>query len=302
MSFLRKRWVAWTLCILMIIAALGIGQAKETKRGYDPSNAEFAEDWGAEHYASYTRFVKDESGLLSGEVIRMIASHNAALDYSYDSILGIGIIDGLGGRNMEDAAYDMGYEIGLGEQDYFLLLDTKSKDYWFVSGDDVAMYVDHQLEIVITENMAEVFTDPEDAFEDLFDDLEDWYRDHIPVSSSGEKNVHTAGIIGGSVFFVFLITVLIMAAVISACIRTTRRFIRRRSGFWPLLFIGNRFHRNTFNHGTPPGPGPMHGHSSFHRNSGSFGRARRGSSFGHSRSGGGSFGGNRRGGSFGGKR
>ena len=304
MNFLKKRWVAWMLCILMIVVAFGIGQAKEQKQGYIPSNAALAEEWGDENYSSYTRFVRDEVGFLSADTIRMIASCNASLDYIYNSICGIGIVDDLNGRNLEDFAYEMGYEIGLGEYDYFLLLDTASKDYWFVSGDYAGVYVDHELEIIVAEHMSEVFKDPEDGFEELFDELQEWYADHVPKASVYDENKSTVTVIGGSILFFVLIILLVLVAVISASIRTSRRFIRRHIGFSPFVFLGT--HRHGPGYGVPPKHGNHFGssagttkrtghasrYSSPHKGGSSFGSTRRGSNFGGSRSGG-SFGGKR---------
>ena len=68
------------------------------------------------------------------------------------------------------------------------ILDTASKDYWFLSGDYAGVYVDHELEIIVTEHIPEVFKDSEDGFEELFDELQEWYADHVPKASAYDEN------------------------------------------------------------------------------------------------------------------
>ena len=291
MKFFQKRWVAITLCVLMIVASLAISSARTSKE-YQPDSTSSAEAWGQDNYGSFTRYIRDDAGLLSEKTIRSLSEHNAALDYAYDSICGVAIVDlGIASGKMEDEAFDLGYEMGLGETDFFLLLDTKSRDWYFAYGTDAGQYVDHSLEVLLTGTMDEVFDKPEQTLTKLFDELGDWYGKHMPVSGSkdGGSTIRT---LGGTVLFVFMLVILIVISVISALIRTGRRMMWRASGWMPFLFLNQHHHHGPFGPNPNPGPRPRSG-----GRAGGFG----GSSRGNFRGGGG-FGGGSRGGGFGGRR
>ena len=291
MKFFQKRWVAITLCVLMIAASLAISRARTSKE-YQPDSTSSAEAWGQDNYGSFTRYIRDDAGLLSEKTIRSLSEHNAALDYAYDSICGVAIVDlGIASGKMEDEAFDLGYEMGLGESDFFLLLDTKSRDWYFAYGTDAGQYVDHSLEILITGAMDEVFDKPEQTLTKLFDELGDWYGKHMPVSGSkdGGSTIRT---LSGTVLFVFLLVILIVISVISALIRAGRRMMWRASGWMPFLFLNQHHHHGPSGPNPNPGPRPRSG-----GRAGGFG----GSSRGNFRGGGG-FGGGSRGGGFGGRR
>ena len=123
MKFFQKRWVAITLCILMILTALAIGRAKES-RSREPA----AMDAPVQSWESYSRYVVDKTGLLSEETIRKISERNAESDASYSSVCGVGLLDSVSGSSMEEAAFDWRDDLGLGDNDYFLLLDWNSGD------------------------------------------------------------------------------------------------------------------------------------------------------------------------------
>lgn len=302
MKFFQKRWVAITLCAVMIVVSLAIGRAKTVKGSYNPSSDSAAESWGEENYSAYTRYVQDETGVLKEKTIRMISEQNAALDYSYGSICGVAIVDdGIASSKMEDEAFRLGYDLGLGESDVLLLLDTKSQDYYFAYGEDMAYYVDNSLEILVTGAMSHVFDRPEEALTELFDQLAGWYAKNVPVTGEPAKGGSIGKNIVGTIFFVLLLAILIVIAVVSSLIRAGRNVIWRAGGWMPLLFL-NRRHGPGPRPGPQPGPGPRPGPGSgtarrSNRSAGGFGGSSRGSF-----KGGGGFGGSNRGGGFGGKR
>ncbi len=298
MKFFQKRWVAITLCVLMIAASVAIGRARtasDAAKEYQPASTSAAEAWGRDNYGSFTRYIRDDAGLLSEKTIRTLSERNAALDYAYDSICGVAIVDlGIASGKMEDEAFDLGYELGLGESDFFLLLDTKSRDWYFAYGTDAGQYVDHSLEVLLTGAMDEVFDAPEQTLTKLFDNLGDWYGEHMPVSGSKDSG-GTIQTLGGTVFFVFLLVILIVVSLISGLIRAGRRMMWRSSGWMPFLFLNNHHHHH---HHGPTGPNPNPGpRPRSGGRAGGFG----GSSRGNFRGGGG-FGGGNRGGGFGGRR
>lgn len=287
MKFFQKRWVAITLCVLMIAASVAIGRARtanDAAKEYQPASTSAAEAWGRDNYGSFTRYIRDDAGLLSEKTIRTLSERNAALDYAYDSICGVAIVDlGIASEKMEDEAFDLGYELGLGEADFFLLLDTKSRDWYFAYGTDAGQYVDHSLEVLLTGAMDEVFDAPEQTLTKLFDNLGDWYGKNVPVANSKDSG-STIRTVGGIAVLLFLLVILIVGSVISALLR----------GWMPFLFLNHLHHHH---HHGPTGPNPNPGpRPRSGGRAGGFG----GSSRGNFRGGGG-FGGGSRGGGFGGR-
>lgn len=311
MKFFQKRWVAITLCIVMIVAAIGIGQAKN-RNTYKPESTAAAEQWGEENYAAYSRFLRDGANLLSAKTEQTLSSYNGAWDYSYESVCGVVTVSGLDGQDMEDAAYDQAEELGLGSYDCLLLVDAESQEWYFVYGDDFGYYVNNELDILFRGTLGSAVTNPDKQLPDLFEKLSGWYKDNLPVSGQAAQKNRSGLVAGGAVFFVLLIILLIIAAIVSAIVRAGRRVVGgfRRA---PIFFFGPgpRGPRPPFGPGPGPGPnpgprpgpnpGPRPGGSS-NRSSGGFGSSSRGGSFNGSRSGGfgsSSRGGSSRGGGFG---
>ena len=306
MKFFQKRWVAITLCILMIVASLAIGQSKEQTQEFDPTSESASLSWAEENYGSYTRYIRDEADILSERTIRELSEYNAAFDYTYNSICGVGIVEDLSGADMEDAAFELGAQVGLGERDYFLLLNLETEDWYFVYGDTAAAYVDHELEILLTAAVGNGFGDLDEMLIDLFEELERWYGHAVPVSEKTVSGGSSGMVAGGTVLFVMLIVFLVIAAVCSSLLRAGRRVVTWSAGWWPLLFLHDRRPRSSFGprpgSGSRPvsrpssGPRPVsHSASGPRRSSGGFGSSSRG----NFNRGGGFGGGNRGGGSCG---
>lgn len=259
MKFFQKRWVAITLCVLMIVAALAIGQAKNSTTEYQPGSSTSAKNWQEENYGSYTRYIRDDAGLLSDETIRRVAEYNASSDYSYGSICGLWIAEDLGGEDLEELAFDYADELGLGSSDFFLLLDAESEDWYFACGDEVYYYKDNQLEILVIGAVSAIFTDTDEAVLELYEELFDWYAEELPLADAWENGSDSVMIAGGSVFFVGLIVLLVIAAVFSAMIRAGKRFVGRAGSWWPVLFLTGRRRHDPFGPAGRPGPGPRNG-------------------------------------------
>lgn len=316
MNFFKKRWVAVTLCIIMVLAALGISYSRKAPE-YAPANSHAAESWGEENYDSYTNYVYDETGNLSSSTVRELSEVNAMLDYRYGSICGVAVMDSVTG-SMEDAAYDMSAALELGDSDCLLLLDAAQEEWYFVYGADFSYYVDNELEILLQGGLNDDYDQLNNMLPDTFDELADWYEDHVPVQQEGVAT-STVQHGGGMAVLVILITVIVLVTVISAIARSFRR--RVIGGWDPTFFVGRPWHHHHHHHRPgpppPPGPGPRPGGgyrpSSGPRpggsrpsggRSGGFGSSSRGGGFGGGRSGGfgGGRGGGSRGGGFGGKR
>lgn len=287
MNFLRKPWVAVLLTVVMVVAAIGIGQSKGNSGKYQPDNYAAAQKWGQENYSAYLSFLDDGANLFSGRTEKELAAINGALNYTYGSIVGLATVKDLSGADIVDLTYETAGNLGLGERDFMLLLCEKDEEWYFAPGQDAERYVDNELELIFRSEMARVYEDPDKAILALFQSLGNWYEDQMPqVGKSAGKVVQTMGGIG---FFVLLIVILVIGAVLSSALRAGRRMIYGRPRwFFPLVIRSNHHHHGGYHH---PGSDPFR---SNHR-SGGFGGNRGG--FGSGRGG---FGGNSRGGGFGG--
>lgn len=249
MKFLKKRWVAVVLCVIMVLAAVVIAVGRTQTATYEPSNLHAAEDWGEENYEAYTGFVRDEADALSTGTVKALSEVNAALDYTYGSICGVAVVDGVSGT-MEDAAYDMYATLELGDDDCLLLLDVAQEQWYFVYGDDFSWYVDNELEILFQGGLNDDYDKLNSMLPETFEELADWYEDHVPVEQEGAAEASYGG---GIAIMSILLIVLVIVIVVISILNSIRRRIVGGWGFWGGHW--HHHHRPT----PPPPPGPHYG-------------------------------------------
>lgn len=304
MEFFKKRWVAVVLCIVMIVVALSIGGTRTGSDTYQPENDSAAQQWGKENYETFTRYIQDDAGLLSDSTVASISKTNAALDYSYGSIVGLWTTN-QSGLDLEDTAEKHFDEMGLGDWDFLFILNEYDNEWYFYYGDESSYYVDHKLEILVTGAVDTVFFKPDQAVKDLYADLEDWYEDTIPLAQQEQRHgEHVVTVVGRSALIVILLVLALIIAAVSALVGFGRRVWY---GWRPRFFVGRPWHHRPPHHNPGPGPGPRpnpgprpsSGFGGYQppRSSGGFGSSSRGGRSGGS---GGGFGGSSRGGRSGG--
>ena len=135
MKFLQKTWVAWLLTIVMIAAAIGIGQTKgggsvgtpipEPSAGLDTTLST----------QSVQKFLWDDAGILSAATEKQINLYNANWDYRYNSVVAI-VTTNNPGSSLEDFAWEQGVDMGLGEGDAVIAISARDEDYYVAPGDD----------------------------------------------------------------------------------------------------------------------------------------------------------------------
>lgn len=297
MEFFQKKWVSIVLCVVMVVAAIGITQNKRHQNEYHPESEAIAENWGEENYTGYTQYISD-SGFLSDGTIQEISKYNASFDYSYGSICGVAVVDHLSEQTISQEAIAQSEALQLGDCDCLLVMYPDAEDWYFAYGDTFSYYVDQELEILIKGSMNEAAANPEEILPELFEELSDWYEDHYPVSQDSDDGVKYASSLEHGSFLIVLLVLIVMIIVFSSLARAGRRFIW---GWGPTIFVGRRhrpfrtgpyFHHN-------PGPGTRNTGPRPSGRSGGFGRSSRGGGFGDR---GGGFGGGSRGGGFGGRK
>lgn len=78
-------------------------------------------------------YIADEANVLSASTEKTIQIYSANWDRLIGGILGVVTVRGVDG-SIEDAAWDWAWQLGLGENDAILLLDTGGKDYYLLPG------------------------------------------------------------------------------------------------------------------------------------------------------------------------
>ena len=336
MKVLQKRPVAILLAAVMILAAIGIGQARKpggSTSGAAPEPAlDTTLDTGYVH-----QFIYDQAGLISSAAEKEIDVYNANWDARYNSVVALAAVDTAGQTDIADYAYDMGARLGLGEGDAVLLIAAEDAAYYFAYGDDFATImtqtVTDRLDGILSREYGNGQADT--AVLNFYAALNEVYLDNFGLGNQSENVAQEH--YGPAYAGVDLITTVVVLAVFCLIVASVadqyryNEYRRRYYGvpnppviFRPILFWhgpGYGWYRRRWP--APPPPPPGRGPGGFgpgnggptggSRNSSSFGGAgsrgpRGGGTFGGRPSGGsrggfgGSFGGSRGGGSFGGSR
>ena len=141
MKFLQKTWFAWLLTALMIVAAVGIGQAKG--RQPEPlSTGSTALDRSLST-SEYDKYIWDDAGVLSASTEKQISLYNANWDFRYNSVVAIVTTDSA--DSVEDFAWDQGIDMGLGEGDAILAISARDEDWFVAPGDDFSTILSNRV-------------------------------------------------------------------------------------------------------------------------------------------------------------
>ena len=144
MEMLKKRWVAVVILLLVIALSICIGHMKAPV-GADQPAVDQAQslDTGLDTQ-SYTRFLYDKADLLSAQAEETICLYNANWDYRYNSVVAVVTVESTDGASLEDAAYDQGADMGLGEGDAVLLISVADNNYYLAAGNDFSTILTNQ--------------------------------------------------------------------------------------------------------------------------------------------------------------
>ena len=332
MKFFQKRSVAIVLTVLMIAAAIGIGQARKVpgsgSAGAVPEAGALDDSLSTSQYEDY---IWDEANVLNSSQERSICLYNANWVKRYDSLIAVAAVEDTDGQAIDDYAYDLGEEIQLGRADAILVLDTSAKDAYLAVGPDYPM-TDSQ----ITGYMDSTLFEPVQAGDfgsgvlNLFGGINQYYVDNYGL---GYLDSNTGGGVQGqpapvresgmAVNIALLIIVLVIVVVVCTLIDRSRYETYRQMYygvpnppfvFRPILFWhgpGWGWYRRRWTVPPPPpprgprgpgGPGPGNhsrpggGFDGFHGPRGGSSGPRGGGFSGGSRGGG--FSGGPRGGGF----
>ena len=299
MKFFQKKSVAVVVMIAAIAAAVAIGYVRRPAVALAPGESSSAGQYALDDLstAGYGKWIDDRAGVLSGKTEEAISLYNANWDARYHSLVAVVTVKGVSG-DMDDFAYDYGYQMGLGDGDAILVLDVSGQDAYLATGSDFrtmltdSMTTDYMDRYLYDDFMA---GDYGQGVLSLFGALHVLYVGSFGLGDGAGGAVYggTSGYwMGGTVMGMFWLIVLVVLIVVMA---DAGRYRRYRVGYYGPSYIYHPFifgrpHVHVYPPRGPRGPGGFGG-----------GPRPGGGSFGGSRPGGGGFGGSR-GGSFGGSR
>lgn len=317
--------IGWVVLFASILIALVLGQFRRPTNIIATPKPSVKLDTSLD-LSYYEQFIYDNAGLLSDSTEELLALYNANWDTRYNSIVAFVSQDFVSG-DLEDYAYDMADEYGLGDGDAILVVEENGDEFRFVWGSDFDSIMNSKnidtLEAGINDGK-----DWQSGVTHFYTDLNDIYLANFGLGNAKGEYVGTTnlGSIRTSVIMIIYVIglLLILYAILSAIDRSRYNAYRTRYYgvenppvvFRPIFFWhGPRSHWYTRNWHRPAPPPPPGGGSrpsggSFGgtrpgggtRPSGGFGGSGARPSRGGGFSGGGSFGGSRGGGSFGGSR
>lgn len=151
MSFFKKRPVAVIITLLVIAGCLlyGFAYAKRSSAMMMPEPAvevgiAASADVGSymSSGSSYRAYLTDGAGVLDASTQQYICAYNAMWDDLYGCIIGVYTAEGTDSMSMSEYAYYVGNEMGLGSQDYLLLIDTETDEFWLEASDTGCYYLE----------------------------------------------------------------------------------------------------------------------------------------------------------------
>lgn len=171
MNMFRKQGVAWTIAILMIAAAIFIGQSPRTQSP-EPS----VPSPGAT--AGY--YVYDDAGVLSASEVTKLSQRNHNLLDDMDVSIAC-VTTNYGKSDLYNFALDYAAKINLSEYDFIVVLDISGDNYWLVQGAGlVDLFSDDDCSAYAATYMERDFAQGKygDALLSLTKELSQWYYDH----------------------------------------------------------------------------------------------------------------------------
>lgn len=168
MNVFKRTGVAVCLTTLMIIAAVVIGFAGRPR--HLPAYESAKTSW----------FVDDKANVLSSSTTQQLQENNRMLDDSMGVVIGC-ITCNYGKSNLYDYAMDQAEVMGLGTNDFVVVLDISGENYWLIQGNGlVDLFSDDDCASYAWEYMEQPFAqgDYDQALLSLTDALTQWYQSH----------------------------------------------------------------------------------------------------------------------------
>ncbi len=133
MNILKKQGVAWVITIVMIFAAIGIGQAKSitssTPPISEPSSTapiQVPSDWDG-------LYIYDNANVLSVDEETKLSQLNEELYAKFGTVVAC-VTTNYNKSDLYSFALDYADSIGLDAYDFIVVLDISGDNYWLVQG------------------------------------------------------------------------------------------------------------------------------------------------------------------------
>lgn len=307
MKFFQKTWVAVLITVIMIAAAVGIGQYRGSVSTPAASDGRLDTTLNTQVYLN--DWISDQAGVLSQDTKEQIALYNANWVQRYDSLIAVATLPSIDG-SISDYAYDLGTQIQLASADGILVVDVADKDCYLAVGPDYPLSDSQITEYLDQYLYADAMAgDYSQGIVSLFHALNQYYLDSFGVGNLSQS----VSTFSQSALLVNVVMLVVIAVAVASVMDSVRynRYRQRYYGvanppfvFRPILFWhgpGWGWYRRRWHRPPPPppprGPHGPGGFGGFGGSGGSFGSSPRGGGFSR----GGGFGGSR-GGGFGGSR
>ena len=304
-------WGMAVILLLVIALSICIGHMKAPV-GADQPAVDQAQslDTGLDTQ-SYTRFLYDKADLLSAQAEETICLYNANWDYRYNSVVAVVTVESTDGASLEDAAYDQGADMGLGEGDAVLLISVADNNYYLAAGNDFSTILTNQA-VDDLQGRLESGSDYQSGILSFYAGMDQVYQANFGLGNAAQQGGGDYYVSYGGYSWIFsLVVLLLVLYLILSAIDSARYSAYRRMYYGvpnpPVVFRpifvwhGPRYgwYQRRWHRPPPPPPGGPRGGGTFGGRPSGGGRSGFGGSFGGSRGGG--FGGSR-GGGFGGRR
>lgn len=273
MKFFKKPAVAITIVVLVILACSTIGLLTSPSELPDV----IFNDW-----------IQDDAGLFSQQAEYLLEQLNSQLDKTFSSVMAVATVPQLHNYDIEDAAFDLAEEWGLGDRDMLLLIDKAAQTYYLAYGSEIGASIEASnaasqgLRDALDQHLSTAFFSgqSDDELALLISSVSTWY-DRYAFDGADAQYYYTNPDANADDGFGFaaLLVLIVLILLLSGFFSGMRR--RRRYGTGPIFIP---FWMPHCRHHTPP-PGPHNDRGPHHRGGGGFGG--RGGGF----SGGGGFGG-----------
>ena len=173
MKLLKKQGVAWVIVAVMILFAIGMGSAKA------PPKVEVPGSVGPGDSAAVVEsfYVYDDAGVLSAKTEENLTRINLDLYEKLDVLVAV-VTTNYGREDLYDYAMAYAGDIGLGGNDFIVVLDISGENYWIIQGANlVNWFTDEDCFDYAWNYMEEFFArgDYDSAAQNITEALAHWY-------------------------------------------------------------------------------------------------------------------------------
>ena len=176
MKLLKKQGVAWVIVAAMILIAIGMGSAKAPPKVEVPGSV----GPGSSTVEVESFYVYDDAGVLSAKTEEKITRINLDLYEKLDVLVAV-VTTNYGRDDLYDYAMAYAEDIGLGGNDFIVVLDISGENYWLIQGANLmGWFTDEDCFDYAWNYMEESFArgDYDSAVLNLAEALEHWYYEN----------------------------------------------------------------------------------------------------------------------------